>query len=132
MKKKFLRQNAKNLKRVKKKWRKPRGIHSKLRIHKKSRGNVPTPGYGSPKATRGLHPSGLNEVLIFNIQDLDAINPKTHSCRVGSTVGRKKRVGILKKAKEMNIKVLNPQRAEEKKKEEPKKEAKEKPKEGVK
>lgn len=126
---KFLRQNAKNLKRLKMKWRRPRGIHSKLRIHKKSRGNIPQPGYSSSKTTRRKHPSGLNEVLVFNVGELNGLDPKTQCCRIGSSVGRKKRISILKMAKEKNIKILNPQRTEEKKKpekkipkEEPKKE----------
>ena len=39
-------------------WRKPRGLHNKQRRQKKAKGALPTPGYGSPVAVRGMHPSG--------------------------------------------------------------------------
>ena len=121
---KFRRQGEKNLKRLGKKWRKPRGIHSKLREHKKARGFIPNPGYGSPKSTKGLHPSGFEEMLVYNVKDLEKINPEKQACRIASTVGIKKRLEIMKKTKELKIKVLNPLRLEIKKIEPPKKDEK--------
>ena len=109
---KFPRQGAKNLKRVKDKWRKPRGSQSKLRKHKKSRGSMPNAGYGSPKSIRGLHPSGFEDVLVYNINNLEKIDSKKQACRIASTVGKKKRFEIMKKASELKIKVLNPLKKE--------------------
>ena len=105
---KFLRQHAVNLKRLGDKWRKPRGYHSKLRRHEKSKGSMPSPGYGTPSKLRFLHPSGFKDVLIFNINDLEKINPKTDAVRFSHTLGKRKRTEILKKAEEMKVKVLNP------------------------
>ncbi len=113
---KFIRQGGKNLKRLGGKWRKPRGSQSKLRKHKKARGHIPHPGYGSPKSVRGLHPSGFKEVLVYNLKDLEKINPEKQACRIASTVGKKKRLEIMKKAEELKIKVLNPLRIETEKK----------------
>lgn len=108
----FMREGSKNFKRVGKKWRRPRGEQSKLRRHKKSKGFIPHPGYGSPRSVRGLHPSGFEEVLVFNIRDLEKINPEKQACRIASTVGKKKRIDIMKKTEEKKIKVLNPLKIE--------------------
>jgi large subunit ribosomal protein L32e len=111
----FIRPGGKNLKRLGKKWKTPRGIHSKLKKHKKGRGHLPHPGYGSPKSVKGLHPSGFEDILIFNVKDLEKINPEKQACRIASTVGIKKRLKIMEKSKELKIKVLNPLRIEIKK-----------------
>lgn len=111
----FIRQGGKNLKRLKKKWRAPRGVHNKLKRHKKAKGFIPHPSYSSPKSVRGLHPSGFEDVLVFNVKDLEKINPEKQACRIASSVGKKKRLEIMKKSEELKIKVLNPFRIEIKK-----------------
>ena len=109
---KFLRQGSKNLVRVKENWRRPRGKQSKLRMHKKARGLLPNAGYGSPKSIRGFHPSGFEDVLVYNISNLEKIDSKKQACRIASTFGKKKRFEIMKKALELKIKVLNPLKIE--------------------
>ena len=52
-------------------WRKPRGQHNKQREQKKAKGALPKPGFGSPLAVRGMHPSGFFEVLAFTLRDLE-------------------------------------------------------------
>ena len=111
----FVRKRGKIYKRLGEKWRAPRGIHSQLRKHKREAGNIPKSGYGSPRYVRGLHPSGFREVIVFNIKDLTKINPENYACRIASTVGKKKRIEIMKKAEELKLKVLNPFKIEEKK-----------------
>jgi len=105
---KFLRPGAIAYKRLGLKWRRPRGMHAKLRRHEKSKGKMPSPGFGAPKKLRHLHPSGLREVLVLNINDLQKINPKIEAARIAHTIGKKKRSEVLKKAEELKIKVLNP------------------------
>ena len=114
---KFRRTGSTYLKRIKEAWRRPRGQSNKLRRHMKSRGHIPHPGYGTPKKLRGLHPCGLREVLINNVNDLEKIDTKTQCARISSTVGKKKRIEIQKTAEEKNIKILNPKKIEIKKKE---------------
>ena len=104
---KFLKQGANYLKKIEKRWRKPRGRDSKLRKKEKNKGKIPNVGYRAPKATRGLHPSGLGEVYVQNINDLKGVDPKTHAVRLSSTIGKKKKQEIVKKAKEKKIKLLN-------------------------
>lgn len=104
---KFRRQEWFRYKKLGKKWRKPKGLHSKLRRNLKYRPNVVRVGYGSPKKARGLHPSGFKEVLVHNIKELEKINPKIQAVRISHSVGYKKREVIIEKADEIGIRVLN-------------------------
>ena len=88
-------------------WRKPRGQHNKQREQKKAKGALPKPGFGSPIAVRGMHPSGFFEVLINSVKELEGIDPKTHAIRIGATVGERTRVGLQEKALAAGFKVLN-------------------------
>ncbi len=92
-------------------WRKPRGQHNKQREQKKAKGALPKPGFGSPIAVRGMHPSGFFEVLISSLKELEGIDPKTHAVRIGATVGDRRRIGLQEKALGEGFKVLNPRAA---------------------
>jgi large subunit ribosomal protein L32e len=104
---KFKRQEWFRKKSLKKKWRKPRGIHSKLRRQEKAKGSLPKPGYGSPLVVRGLNREGYREVVVRNVKDLEKVNPKEDVAVISKTVGRKKKFEILENAKKTNIKVSN-------------------------
>lgn len=104
---KFIRQLGQTLVRLKGGWRRPRGSQSKLRIKQIGKGFLPQPGYGAPKNLRYKHPSGLYETLIHNLAELQKIDPRTHAARIASSVGKKKRNEIVKKAEELKIKILN-------------------------
>lgn len=105
---KFVRWPSKSLKKLKSAWRRPKGINSKITEKKKGKLPMPNPGYGAPRKTRFLHPSGYRDVLIENVKGLDKIDFKKEAVRIASAVGEKKRTEILKKAEEMKLKVLNP------------------------
>jgi len=92
---------------IKDSWRRPRGLHSKQRKLRKAKGPHPDPGYGSPLAVRGMHPCGLREVRVFNLNDLAGVDSATEAIRIGATVGRKKREVIQNKAAEAKIRILN-------------------------
>ena len=87
--------------------RRPRGIHSKMRRGMKRRPPMVEIGYGGPALVRGLHPSGFEEVMVYNVDGLEDIDPKTQAARIGGTVGVKKRIAIENRAKELGIRVLN-------------------------
>jgi large subunit ribosomal protein L32e len=97
-------------KRINESWRRPRGMHSKMRKHKGYRPNVVSVGYGSPKKTRHLHPSGFQEIMVYNTKDLEKINPKSQAARVGHSVGTRKRIEIEAQAEKKGIRILNPRR----------------------
>ena len=104
----FVRQESWRYKRVKPSWRKPKGIDSKMRLRVKGWPKIVKAGYRGPAAVRGLHPSGYRDVLVYNVSDLERLNPETDAARIAHTVGARKRMEILAKAKELGIKVLNP------------------------
>lgn len=105
---KFRRQEWFRFKRLGEKWRKPRGRDSKLRVRKRGKGKMVTIGYRVPRDIRGLHPSGLAEVMIKNVTEVERIDASKQAVRIASSVGRRKREQILKKAEELKIRVLNP------------------------
>ncbi|AGB03630.1 50S ribosomal protein L32e [Methanoregula formicica] len=88
-------------------WRKPRGQHNKQREQKKAKGALPKPGFGSPVAVRGMHPSGFFEVLVSSVKELEGLDSKTQAVRISATVGDKKRVALQEAALAAGLKVLN-------------------------
>jgi large subunit ribosomal protein L32e len=102
----FRRQNW-PIKRLADIWRAPKGSQSKLRRHKKERGFLPSPGYGSPLAAKGLHPSGLLEVLVHNEFQLAGLDPAKHCVRIAKTVGALKRAQIQTAAERIGLRILN-------------------------
>jgi len=110
---KFRRQESWRYKRVTDRWRRPHGIDSKMRKKVKGWPASPTVGYQSPKATRGLHPSGYVETRVFNVEDLAGIDPEIQAVRVAHTVGAKKRFEIIATAEEKGIHVLNSRKTRE-------------------
>jgi len=103
----FKRQNWFRYKRLGTSWRRARGIHSKLRRGFKYRPSKVKIGYRGPKSVRGYHPSGFEEVLIQNVNDLENLDVKKHAARIAGSVGSRKREMIMVKANEMGLRVLN-------------------------
>jgi large subunit ribosomal protein L32e len=103
----FKRQEAYMLRLKKKGWRKPRGIHSKMRERKKGRGPLPNPGYGSPNAVKGLNRLGYRDVIVNNAREVSRLDPATDMAVISHSVGGKKRLAIKEAAQRMNIKVKN-------------------------
>lgn len=104
---KFRRQEWHRYKKLGENWRKARGKLSKARRYQARKPALPTIGYCSPNATKGLHPSGYKDVLVCNVKDLEKLDPENDAGRISSTVGLRKRENILNKAKELGIKILN-------------------------
>jgi large subunit ribosomal protein L32e len=92
---------------LKKNWRRPRGLDHKMRRKIKGWPATVSTGYKGPKVARGLHPSGYREVLVHNPADLANIDPKFEAARIAHTVGRKKRVEIVAEAKKLEVFILN-------------------------
>jgi len=103
----FKRQEWFRYQRLGEKWRKPRGIHSKMRRHLSYRPPVVSIGFRGPKMVRDYHPSGFREVMVYNPGQVEAVDPKVQAIRIGGTVGGKKRMAIIEKADDLSIRVLN-------------------------
>ena len=106
----FVRQESWRYVRVKESWRKPKGMDSKMRLQKKGWPPIVKVGYRGPSKARGLHPSGFREVLVHNVEELEKLNPATQAARIASTVGLRKKLEIMERARELGIYVLNPPR----------------------
>ncbi|MFC7136566.1 50S ribosomal protein L32e [Halobaculum litoreum] len=104
----FNRQDYHKKKRVPASWRRPRGQLSKQRKSIKGKGPKVEAGFRSPTAARGLHPSGFEEVRVFNTDDLEGVDPATEAVRIASTVGGRKREAIEDECEDREIRVLNP------------------------
>ncbi len=93
--------------RVKWRWRAARGIHSTVRQVHHGKPAMPTPGYGSPKAVYGLHPSGMESVLVHNAAELLRLDTARQGVLLSSTLGLKKRLELLRLAVENKVRLLN-------------------------
>jgi large subunit ribosomal protein L32e len=106
---KFTPQNYGRKKRVKIRWRRPRGIDSKQRIFIAHIAASPMIGWRSPRNSRGLHPSGLPEVLICSESDMSKLKGMGAKCvgRISARIGKRKRDLIEKQAIEMGVRLVN-------------------------
>jgi large subunit ribosomal protein L32e len=110
MAKKFLRRiwgrYSKLGKRRKKKqvWRKPTGRDNKMREKRKGYPAVVNVGYKKDKKSKG-NIEGKTPVLVQNVKDLESI--KKHEIAIVGNIGKKKKIEIAKKAKEMKIEIYN-------------------------
>ena len=104
----FNRQDYHKKKRTPTSWRKPRGQLSKQRRGIKGKGDTVQAGFRTPKAVRGKHPSGFEEVRVHNVDDLEGVDGDTEAVRIASAVGARKRERIEEHAEDAEIRVLNP------------------------
>src|SRR3989338_2880800 len=109
----FIRQDYHKKPGLKRKWRKPKGLHSKIRLNKRGKARKVSKGYRSPREVRGLHKSGLEGMMVANMDQLDVLDNKKHGIIISSSTGKKNRIVILKKAKELGLDVLNIRNPEE-------------------
>ena len=104
----FNRQDYHKKKRTPESWRRPRGTLSKQRRGIKGKGPKVQAGYRTPKAVRGKHPSGFEEVYVENTDDLEGVDGDSEAVRISSSVGARKRERIEEQAEEQGVRVLNP------------------------
>src|SRR5437773_710228 len=88
-------------------WRKPQGGQSKLRRHFGYRWNLPSIGYRGPRAVRGLHPSGFQEILVHNERQLEGLDGTKQAVRIAHGVGTRKREIIEKACDDKGLRILN-------------------------
>jgi len=99
MSKDFTRHDSHKMKRLSTKWRKPRGLDNKLRKEMGGFGKKVKIGYGT-KSKDAVE-------SVSNISDLNNAAKKKINVYFASSLGKRKRVELLKKAIELKVKVLN-------------------------
>ncbi|RDD52221.1 50S ribosomal protein L32e [Nanoarchaeota archaeon NZ13-N] len=88
-------------------WRRPKGIHSKMKFKEKGKQPLVEVGYGSPREVRGLLGNGKRPVIVHNVEELERLNKEKEVAVIASEVGKRKRIEIIKKAQELGIEILN-------------------------
>jgi len=111
----FVRQESWRYKKLATNWRRPKGKDNKMRKQVSGVPPLVKVGYKGPRKARGLHPSGYNDILVFNTKDLMKIDAKKDAARIAHAVGNKKRIDIVTEATKLKIKVLNPGKIDVKK-----------------
>lgn len=87
-------------------WKRPKGLQSKMRERRKGNPKYIEPGYGSPAAVRGATAEGLFPVVVRNISDLGKVKGD-EGVIISATVSMRNKVLIAKAAAERNLKLLN-------------------------
>jgi large subunit ribosomal protein L32e len=99
---------AKNRKGVKKRWRKPRGIDSKIRVEKKGHGATPKVGYKNSSEIRFARQDGTFEHLVHNERELLAIaGDKTKVAVLAHGLSRRTWASLQKTAAAKGIRIVN-------------------------
>ena len=107
---KFVRQDYTKKKALGAKWRRTKGLHSKIRERRAGHEKRASIGYGSPKKTRHLDSSGLRKVLISmkqkrsnSFDDQDAVNEQIElspHLKVGKLSDRFYTIGLYRTEKD--------------------------------
>ena len=103
----FVRRDYYRLSRLSDSWRRPKNRKSRVRRKEKGVVRMPSVGWKSPRKVRGLHPCGKKEAIVHNVKELENYDPKEYVIRIAASVGRRKRIEIVKRAKELGFRVLN-------------------------
>jgi len=100
----FNRQDSHKKKRLRKGWRRPRGLQSKMRLNLKGYCRCVSKGYRSPKKVRGFDKSGVNAIKVSCVKDLEQVKDEGVIIK---KVGLRKKIEIVKKAVEKGITIIN-------------------------
>jgi large subunit ribosomal protein L32e len=79
-----------------------------MRLGKRGWPKIVKIGYKKNRKGRGLHPSGLEEIIVRRPADLEKINAKTQIVKIGHTVGERNRNAIMERAQALELRVANP------------------------
>ncbi len=103
----FVRQDAHKKPRLGKKWRRPKGIDSKMRLSLKGHRKKPSKGYKSPSAVRGLSREGLEMRIVSSLKDVELLKTDTEGAVISGKVGKAKKVAIVRALVEKKAAILN-------------------------
>lgn len=104
----FARQDSHKQIKLSEAWRRPKGIHSKMREHRKGHPVCVTVGYRTPVELRSANRAGLLPIRVATLKELQALHPQKEYAIVARTLGLKKRLQLLHVAREKGIPVHIP------------------------
>nr|ALS04953.1 60S ribosomal protein L32 [Pseudodiaptomus poplesia] len=108
--KQFTRHQSDRYVKLKRNWRKPKGIDNRVGRKFKGMYLMPNIGYGSAKATRHMLPFGFRKVLIHNMKELEVfmMQNKKFCAEIAHGVFAKNRKTIVERAQQLAIRITNP------------------------
>ncbi len=89
-------------------WRRPRGLQSKQRRHYGFRSRIVRIGFGSPRLTRGLTPTGFRPVLVRTEEEIAPLDTARDAVVIARTVGTRRRLALEEACRRRGLHVLNP------------------------
>ncbi|XP_051016565.1 60S ribosomal protein L32-like [Acomys russatus] len=108
--KKFIRHQSDRYVKIKRNWRKPRGINNRVRRRFKGQILMPSIGYGSNKKTKHMLPSSFWKFLVHNVKELEVLLMcnKSYCAEIAHNVSSKNQKAIVERAAQLAIGVTNP------------------------
>lgn len=89
-------------------WRRPTGVDSAMRRHFGYEQPVVRVGFRGPRETRGLHPSGFEEVYVDSAAALARVtDPARQAARVAATLGARTLKTLYAEADKRGVRILN-------------------------
>jgi len=109
--KRFVRYEWFKCKKLGLKWRRPRGLHSKMRQGRKGKPPQVNIGFGKRATDRGML-NGYAPIIVQSLSDLARVDVKKQQAAVlASGLGLRKAGEIVKKAEQSGIVILNDEKA---------------------
>ncbi|ELK38660.1 60S ribosomal protein L32 [Myotis davidii] len=107
--KKFIQLQSDRYVKIKRNWRKPRGIDNKVRRRLNGQILMPNIGYGSNKKTEHMLPSGFRKFLVHNVKELEVLLMcnKSYCAEIAHNVSSENRKAIVERAAQLAIRVTN-------------------------
>ncbi|KAK7834493.1 hypothetical protein U0070_017679 [Myodes glareolus] len=95
---------------IKRNWRKPRGIDNGVRRRFKGQILMPNIGYRSNKKTKRMLPSSFRKFLVHNVKDLEVLLmcSKSYCAEIAHNVSSKNRKATVERAAQLAIRVTSP------------------------
>jgi large subunit ribosomal protein L32e len=102
----FKQQNFGIKKKISDRWRRPKGLQSKMRHKFKGYNIMVSSGWRSPVEVRGLDRHGYETVIISNVKEVAKVE-KHQAIIISGNVGNKKRMEIIEQAEKLKIPIVN-------------------------
>ncbi|XP_050665272.1 60S ribosomal protein L32-like [Leptidea sinapis] len=103
--KRCIRHQSDRYDKLKRNWRKPRGIDNRVRRRFKGQYLMPSIGYGSNKKTRHMLPNGFKKVLVHNVKELEILMMQNR--KYCHKVSSKKQKLIVERAQQLRVRLTN-------------------------